>query len=127
VPVVTFDDVMRGTHAGDLVAIDGRPVGGGEIVCTLLLCTDTCDHPLPRCNGCSGGLTLLASGEPRGGRIALTGPGLSCSGYECAMQCKPFGQKPARSYRFVGRYTTGVNPNGYRWAKLAADRWCHAP
>jgi hypothetical protein len=126
VPVVSFDDMRSGAHAGELVAVDGLPVGPTEMMCTQALCTDDCDRPLPCCNGCSGGLALLVAGD-RKARIALEGPGLSCSGYECAMQCRPFGAKPTRNYRFVGRYTTGRNPNGYTWTRLSAERWCHVP
>jgi hypothetical protein len=124
VPVVTFEDIAHGDRAGELVAIDGVPKPYFEHICTQMRCTDRCGHDLPCCNGCSSDLILLRGRGLSQGFVKLVGPGLQCGGFDCAMSCTPFGPRPKRSYRFVGRY--GPGEAGGR-GTFSAERWCHVP
>ena len=128
-PLVTFPQVRGGAREGELIALDGVPLPGSLLACTEMLCTDGCGDPTPCCNECSSDLSLVDH-IPRiadGILVTLRGPGLWCSGYDCARQCRPFGNHPRQLYRFVGRYQRVAGRHGTAIVAFDAERWCHAP
>ena len=125
VPLLSLEDVARGGHEGERFAIDGVPVPDAIRNCTEMLCVDDCGHELPCCNSCQSHVRLLVH-EPFFMSLRLDGEGLGCMGNRCAIQCMPFGTKPRRSYRFVGRLVAHEWGNGGFNGSFRVERWCRA-
>jgi hypothetical protein len=125
VPVVTVDELARGLHVDERVALDGEPVIDSARRCTLLACEDECGHELPCCNDCTGGYRLIT--DRKRTFVTMVGKDLFCGGNKCAMQCQPFGTHPRRRYRFVGRFTEVRSIGEVLSMRFEIESWCRAP
>ncbi|MBI2393439.1 MAG: hypothetical protein HYV09_27900 [Deltaproteobacteria bacterium] len=121
-PLVTLEQIADGAHAGERVALDAVP--RAMVICTLLLCTGG-DEPPERtcCNGCGGGYELRL-----GERLLLQFANLGgCGGMDCNLHCEPFGRRPTRRYRFVGKNEFTPRPESgaiYAKSRFVVERVC---
>lgn len=97
------------------MAVDGVPKA--QVMCTLLDCgKGKC------CNRCGGGYVLR---DDMKHRILLSKVG-RCGGWDCNIKCTPFGRKPTKAYRFVGRheYRPAGQGSVYATSTIHVVRYC---
>ncbi|MDP3234630.1 MAG: hypothetical protein Q8N26_17755 [Myxococcales bacterium] len=118
--LLTLAELARGDADGEVIAVEGVPTA--NVHCTALACADEAC-----CNECSGGYVLEHEGSDGGMPLVLHLDGLgSCSGWDCNLECQPFGWKPTTRYRFVG-LNSFTSENGVATSRFLVDRVCAAP
>ncbi|MDP3504546.1 MAG: hypothetical protein Q8S33_29680 [Myxococcales bacterium] len=118
--LLTLEEIARGDADGEVVAVEGVPKA--DVRCTALACADEAC-----CNECSGAYVLEHEGSDGGMALVLHLDGLgSCSGWDCNLECQPFGWKPTTRYRFVG-FNSFTSENGVATSRFLVERVCAAP
>ncbi len=117
VPLFTMEQLASGMGAGKLVAVEGVPKT--SVICTLLACPNS-----QCCNSCGGSYVLR---DNRRHRLSLDKLG-GCGGMDCNLDCKPFGRRPTRRYRFVGthHYRAAGKTSVYSSSRIEVVRYCRA-
>jgi hypothetical protein len=117
--LLTLGEIARGDADGEVIAVEGVPKA--NVHCTELACPGAVC-----CNECSGAYVLDHEGADGGTDLVLHLDGVgSCSGWDCNLDCTPFGRKPTTRYRFVG-LNSYTSENGVATSRFLVDRVCAA-
>lgn len=106
-PLITLEELAAGQRPGERVSVETVPRAAPICFQQDCLVATAPGEPQPPpeeicCNACGGNYEAYV------GTFTLTFTGLEgCSGMDCNLRCAPFGRRPAKRYRFVGR-------NGFR-------------
>lgn len=116
VPLLTVAEIAAGAGDGEVIAVEGVPVA--LVTCTALLCDPDPSHC---CNECSGGYALS---DTYAHTLWLTEVG-NCGDRDCNLDCEPFGRKPTKAYRFVGKHAyTPRSRLGPARSIIHVERYC---
>jgi hypothetical protein len=117
--LLTMDEIARGDADGEVIAVEGVPKA--NVRCIERACAnDVC------CNECSGTYVLEHHGADGGMNLVLHLDELgSCTGWDCNLNCTPFGWKPTTRYRFVG-LNSFTTQNGVATSRFLVERVCAA-
>jgi hypothetical protein len=115
-PLLTLEALQRGERAGERIALEVVP--RPSIACTAMACSREC------CNRCGGEYGAEIANELR---VRFTGIPGTCGGWDCNLQCEPFGLEPKTAYRFVGMNTfkpRGANGAVFDKSEFAVEKYC---